>query len=709
MPASGTFQEFPMKRRPNPPQGGLKIPPAPETRREDLVERLHGVDVADPYRWLENAGDPEVMKWADAQNGRTRKILDTLPGREKFRARIRELLSLTLTGTPTPRKGRYFYTLRRPEQNQPEIRVRQGLDGKDEILLDVNSLSADGTTSLDWMYPSKGGAYVAVGLSEKGSEMSVLKVIDAATKRELPDVIPDTQHCALTWLPDDSGFFYTRHPHKGEVPPGDELYNAKVFFHRLGTDFRSDPLVFGADRPKTDLPMVSLSPEGDVLCINVMKGSADYTDVYVRSPALEGEFKPVIENVHNITYCHAAGGKLYITTNLGAPNYRLCTASPANPGKAHWKEIIPERQSKLEGAALIGRRMFATYLENVSTRIRMFTLEGKELGEIKLPGIGSANGLRGEWDGKEAFYSFTSFHVPLVVFRYDLETGATTEFSRTAAPVDAQAFEIKQEWFTSRDGTKVPMFVGWKKGLRLDGRNPAMLTGYGGFNIPLTPYFSAVNVSWMEAGGVFAVANLRGGSEFGENWHKAGMLGNKQNVFDDFIAAAEHLSHAGYTSPSRLALVGGSNGGLLVSAALVQRPDVAAAIVCSVPVIDMLRYTRFLIARYWAGEYGDPDNPEHFRFLYEYSPYHHVKKGARYPAVFFRTAESDSRVDPMHAMKMAAAVQWATSSERPVLFWMTRKAGHGIGMPKEMMIEEVADEMAFLQHFTEDRGGRAGD
>ncbi len=686
-----------MSRRKSRTGPEVTAPPAPKARRQNLVEKIHGVDVPDPYRWLENGSDPETLEWAEAQNARTRAVIDSLPARDALKSRIRELVSLTVISPPTPRKNRYFYTVRHPRQNQPEIRMREGLRGEDRILLDINKLSPDGTTSLDWMYTSPLGRLIAYGLSEKGSEMSALHVLDVDSGRDLPDVIPFTQHCSLAWFPDDSGFFYTRHPRKGEVPEGDELYFSRVYLHRLGDDWARDELVFGEGRPKTELPAVSLSPEGDILCINVMKGSADNTDVYVRTPAVSGVFRTVIENEDAVTFCHAAGGKLYITTNLDAPNYRVCAASPSEPGRTGWIELVPERgDMRLEGTDLVCGRMFASYLSNVSSRIEMFDLDGRGLGDIPLPGIGSAAGLRGEWDGREVFLSFTSFHVPLVVLRWDMESGSAAEFSRTDAPVDAGAFEVKQVWFESKDGTKVPMFVGHRKGLKLDGSNPAMLTGYGGFNIPLTPYFSFMNVVWMEAGGVFAVANLRGGAEFGERWHKAGMLGNKQNVFDDFIAAGEHLCNAGYTNSSKLALVGGSNGGLLVSAALVQRPDLAAAVVCSVPVIDMLRYTRFLIARYWVGEYGDADNPEHFKFLYRYSPYHHVQKGAKYPAVFFRTAESDSRVDPMHAMKMAAAVQWATSSDNPVLFWMTRKAGHGIGMPKEMMIEETADEMAFL-------------
>jgi prolyl oligopeptidase len=660
------------------------------------VEKLHGVDVPDPYRWLENGDQSEVQDWVLAQNEHTRAILDQVPSLDRLRRRIAELLALTITGPPLPRKGRYFFTMRHPRQNQPEIRLRRGLEGEDEVLLDVDALSQDGTVALDWWFPSPDGRLMAYGLSEAGDEMSTLYVLDVDRRERLADVIPYTRHCSLAWLPDGSGFYYTRHPEKGDVPDGDETYYARVFFHRLGEDWRKDVLAFGEGRAKTDIPSVTLSPDGRTLVLNVFKGSADYTDVYMQSPIGEGPFVAVVEDEPNITFGRAVGEHIYLTTNIDAPNYRLCRVPVADPARENWKEIIPEKEQKLEGGVLVGGRIFAIYLRDAVSMVVVHDADGGGAQELKLPGLGSVSGFQGEWDGDEAFFGFTSFHVPLTVYRIEVSTGTRTVFSRTEAPVNMDAFEVEQVWFQSPDGTKVPMFVGRRKGTPLDGSLPALLSGYGGFNISLTPYFSLLQVVWMEAGGVFAVANLRGGGEFGETWHKAGMLENKQNVFDDFIAAAEHLVKAGYTSPERLALMGGSNGGLLVSAALVQRPDIAAAIVCSVPVIDMLRYHRFLLARYWMGEYGDPDNPEHFPFLLKYSPYHNVKDGQDFPAVFFRTAESDSRVDPMHAMKMAALVQTATSSKRPVLFWMNRKAGHGIGMPKEMMVRNIADEMAFL-------------
>jgi prolyl oligopeptidase len=677
--------------------GPRTVPPPPPTRAEDLVEELHGTPVADPYRWLEKGDDPEVQAWIDAQNQRTRELLDALPSRQGLRRRIRELLSLTVISPPFPRGDRYIFTHRGPEQNQPEIRMRRGLDGPEEVLLDVNSLSPDGTTALDWMYPSPDGTLLAYGLSQSGSEESTLYVLETDTREKRPDVIPYTRHCSLAWLPDGSGFFYTRHPAPGDVPEGDETYYCRVFFHRLGGDWEADPLVFGEDRPKTDIPTVSISPDGEALVVNVLKGSADFSDVYLRTPAMDGPFVPIIENEAVISHAAVRDGQVYLKTNRDAPNYRIFRFPVRETGRDSWTEIVAERQGMtLDSFSLLGGRIFLHYIQNVSSRLVVCNADGGSAREIELPGIGSVAGIRGEWSGKEAFVSFTSFHVPLTVYRYDLPGEEISEFSRTAAPLDTDAFVIEQVWATSRDGTRVPMFVGRRKDREPDGTCPGLITGYGGFNIPLTPYYSLLQVLWMEAGGVAAVANLRGGSEFGEEWHRAGMLEKKQNVFDDFIACADHLVESKYVSRERLCIVGGSNGGLLVAAAMVQRPDLCRAVVCSVPVIDMLRYHRFLLARYWMGEYGDPENPEHFPFLYEYSPYHHVKDGTDYPAAMFRTAASDSRVDPMHAMKMAARVQAATSSDRPVLFWLKTKAGHGIGMPKDMIVDEVADEMSFL-------------
>jgi prolyl oligopeptidase len=661
-----------------------------------VKEIVHGTPVEDPYRWLEDSGDEKVKAWVDAQNRYSRTILDGFKDREAVRARVADLLTVRATSPPVCRKRRYFFLRREAEQQQAVLFVRDGTEGEERVLVDPNPMKADGTASLDWYFPSRDGSLLAYGISEAGSEMSTLQVLRVDTGEILPDRIPHARHSTVAWEPDGSGFFYTRNPAPGSVPPGDENYFCRVFHHRLGKDPASDPLVFGEDREKTDIPGVSLSPNGRFLLVTAYLSGASRTEMYVQDRSGEKGFVPVVEGEEALSHGQILDDALYVHTNLGAPRSKLVRIDPENPSREAWVEIIPEGESVLEGARLIGGKLFTLFMENAQSVARVFTRTGGEGKVIPLPGTGSIVGLSGEHDGDEVFFAYHSFHHPLAVYRVDVATLELTLFDTMKVPIDSDAFAVEQVWVPSKDGTRVSMFVGKKKGLKKDGDRPVLLTGYGGFNIPITPYFSAMLVLWMEAGGVFGVPNLRGGAEYGEEWHKAGMLEKKQNVFDDFHAAGEWFLKEGWTTSKRMVAVGGSNGGTLVGAACTQRPELFRTILCDVPVLDMIRYHHFLLAKYWVGEYGDPENPEHFKFLYAYSPYHRVKDGVDYPAIFVGTAESDSRVDPMHARKMAARLRAATSSGNPVLFWEERRAGHGFGTPLSKRIEELTDRAAFL-------------
>jgi prolyl oligopeptidase len=678
----------------------------PKAKVELVEETIHGHKIADPYRWLENTDSPATQEYVREQLAYTRSILDPLPGRNQIHQRLTQLFSIGTMGTPQLGGKYYFYTRREGTQNQPVLLVREDIHGPDRALVDANQMSADGTVALDWWFPSDEGKYVAYGTSAGGSEESTTHVIDTASSKLLPDTIEGTRFASVAWRKDSSGFYYSRHPKKGEVPPGEEVYHVKIFYHALGSDAAKDPLIFdplslGEGHKPQDVPQVQLPDDDDRwLLITVFEGWAKsemyLQDLKAGTPAVE------ITSGKNFLYSgEVFRGKLYIVTNEDAPRYRVFVVDGANPKRENWQEIIPQSDAVLQNLSIFGGKLFAQYEKNASSQLKLFELEGKPLGDIPLPAIGTIAGSGGRWDRKEAFFSFQSFTVPPSVYQFDPSTRQTSLWDKVNAPgIDPSTYEVHQLWFTSKDGTKVPMFVFHKKGLELNGKNPTLLTGYGGFNISETPSFVPARYIWLEHGGVFAVANLRGGAEFGEDWHRAGMLGKKQNVFDDFISGAEYLISEKYTDKNHLAIEGRSNGGLLVGAALTQRPDLFRAVVCGVPLLDMLRYQNFQIAKLWIPEYGSADDPKQFDWLYAYSPYHHVKPGAEYPAILFMTADNDSRVDPMHAKKMAALMQSEAgngqSRERPILLRVETKAGHGAGKPITKQIEEGTDIYSFL-------------
>jgi prolyl oligopeptidase len=671
------------------------MPNYPSTPTSDVLETLHGETIPDPYRWLEDGESPGTREWTDAQNALTRSYLDAVPGRGDLHRRLDQLLAIGAISVPTPVRGRYFYQRRDGRQNQPVLYVRPGVHGEDRAVIDPNALDSAGAVALDWYYPSDDGRLLAYGLSENGSEQSVLQVLDVDTGAILSDRIPHTRAADLAWLPDRTGFYYTRYPGPGEAPQGEEHYHRAVHFHRLGADPHQDPLVF-KPAEKEHWPSVGISPDGRWLVIGVAR-TFDQTDLYLQD--LRGGAPPVAvaKDLPASFEGEVVHGRLFMRTNLDAPTYRVYVVDPERPGRDGWREIVaPRPDAVLEGIRVTADRLALSYLQRASSRLRLTDHEGRNGREVTLPTLGSLFGAGAEWDGRELFYGFSSYTVPPGVYRIDLETGAEELWRQVEADVDPARFEVSQVSVRSKDGTDVSMFLVHRTGLIRDGSNPVYLTGYGGFNISMTPAFSRSLLLWLERGGVVAIPNIRGGGEYGEDWHQQGMLGRKQNSFDDFIAAAEWLIEHRYTRPERLAAAGGSNGGLLMGAVLTQRPDLFRAVVIQVPLLDMLRYHRFLIARLWIPEYGSAEDPAQFPWLRAYSPYHHVRDGVAYPAVLLATAESDTRVDPMHARKMAARLQAATSSPRPILLRLESRAGHGAGKPLNKVLEELTDTWAFV-------------
>jgi prolyl oligopeptidase len=659
----------------------------PKTRVDSVTETLHGVAISDPYRWLEDQKSPETRAWINAQNEYTQSVLTAVPARDKIKQRLEQLLKIDTISAPTYRGGRYFYSKRRADQNQPVTYVREGLAGKEEVLLDPNTMSPDQTTSAFILDITPDGRLLAYGIQQGGEDEITVAWMDVSTRKDLPDRLPKGR-IGVTVKPDKSGFYYSRFTNN--VGP-------RLFYHQMGTDTAKDAEIFGKEFGPTQYIGADVSQDGRYLSISVGHGSSgDKSDVYVQDLEKKGPITPIVNDLPASFFGEIIGDKLYLLTNWEAPNRRVIEVDLKNPARDRWRTVVPEATAVATGFSLVGGRLFVSYLEEVSSRIKVMDLSGKHIRDITLPTIGSASGVRGEWDRDEAFYTFTSFAQASTIYRYEVSTGKQEVWARINVPVQSDEIEVKQVWYESKDKTKVPMFLIYKKGTRLDGNRPTLLYGYGGFNVSLTPSFSAKAAYWAESGGVYAIPNLRGGGEFGEKWHKAGMLDKKQNVFDDFIAAAEWLIANKYTNPSKLAISGGSNGGLLVTAAMTQRPDLFQAVVCGYPLIDMVRYHKFLVARFWVPEYGSSESPDQFKYIHAYSPYHRVKQGTKYPAVLFITGDADTRVDPLHARKMTALVQAATGSDRPVLLHYDTKAGHAGGVPVSKQIEDLTDELSFL-------------
>ncbi|MBB2748779.1 UNVERIFIED_ORG: prolyl oligopeptidase [Microbispora rosea subsp. rosea] len=678
--------------------------PYPPARRDDIVDDLHGTPVPDPYRWLEDPDDPATKEWLDAQETLFRSA--ELEGRDHFRKRIAELLRSGSVGTPSWRGERRFFTRRAPDQEHPVLYVADG-DGE-RVLLDPTALDPSGLTTLDSYQPDKEGNRLAYQISMGGDEESRLYVVDVTTGEVIEGPIDRCRYSPVAWLPGGEAFYYVRRLAPSLVPAGEEQYHRRVYLHRVGTSPDEDVLIFGDGLEKTNYYGVSVSLDGRWLSISASRGTAPRNDLWVAdlvaSSPRAPELVTVQQDVDAQTGLHfGRDGRLYVFTDLDASRGRVCVTSPETPGPEHWRDLIPEdAEAVLSDFAILDGMaepvLLVGWTRHAIGEISVHALEtGERIGEVPLPGLGSIGGIfeRPE-GGHEAWFSYTDGITPTAVYHYDALTRETSLWEAPPGAVEVPEATTEQVVYRSKDGTEVHMLVTSRPG---SGPRPTILYGYGGFGVPMNPGFSATTLAWVEAGGVYAVAQLRGGGEEGEQWHRAGMLGNKQNVFDDLHAGAEHLIATGVTSPDRLAISGGSNGGLLVGAGLTQRPDLYAAVVCMAPLLDMVRYEKFGLGATWNVEYGSADVPEEFAWLWGYSPYHHVREGVSYPATLFAVFASDTRVHPLHAWKMAAALQHAQAGDRPILLRNETEVGHG-ARAVSRSVELSADQLAFLARHT---------
>ena len=659
----------------------------PESPVDKVKEVLHGVALVDPYRWLEDQNSPRTRAWIAAQNEYTQSILKNGPQRAALTKRLEALMKVDVESMPIKRGGRYFFSKRLVAQDQAVLYVRDGLEGKDEVLVDPHVLSADHMVSVAIMDASSDGKLLAYSVRHGGEDEVAVRFLDVETKKDLLDSLSKARYFGLAIRPDSAGFYFTRFEKEGP----------RVYYHQFRTESSADRKLFGDGYGPEKIIGSGLSEDGRYLLISVSFGSAaTKTEVYFQDLAAGTGITPLVNDIQARFNVRIAGDTAFMETNWQAPNGRILAVDLKKPAKQNWKEIVPAGKSALVGFSLVGGMLALDYLENVTSKIKLCDAAGKLMRDLELPGLGATTGLSGRWSDNEAFYSFMSFVVPSTIYRYDLQKGTTSVWYKPNLPIDADAIVVDQVFYPSKDKTKIPMFVVHRKNMKLDGSNPTLMTGYGGFNLSRTPAFSALATVWVENGGIFALPNLRGGGEFGEEWHKAGMLEKKQNVFDDFIAAAEYLIQNKYTSPNRFAITGRSNGGLLVGAALTQRPDLYQAVICGFPLLDMVRYHKFLVAPFWVPEYGSAEDANQFPFIYAYSPYHRVKPGVQYPAVMFVTGDADTRVDPLHARKMCALLQASTASDRPVLLHYDVKGGHSGGEPVSKQIEDIVDDLTFL-------------
>jgi len=667
----------------------------PVTKKVDQVDDYFGTKVADPYRWLEDDNAEEVKQWVQAENAVTFGYLDTIPFRPKIKARLTEIFNYPRYSSPFRAGEYYFFYKNDGLQNQSVCFIQKGLDGTPEVFLDPNVLSADGTVRASLIGASNDDRYVAVSRGEAGSDWSEIRVMDVATKQELPDRILWNKFSGAAWKGD--GFFYSGYdkPAPGEELTGKNEYQ-KVFYHKLGDPQDKDALVWEDKEHPLRYVGVGTTEDEKWLMLGVSEGTSG-SEIFVKDLAKKDALFTLLFKgfEYDASPLELVDGRFLVLTNIDAPNFRIVSIDPKNPAKENWQTVIPEKPEVLSGAGTAGGYLFANYLKDANSKIFQHKLDGALIREIELPALGSAGGFGGKRDEKTLFYAFTSYTYPPAIYKFDPATGASEVFRKSEVKFNPADYETKQVFYASKDGTKVPMFIVHKKGLKLDGKNPTFLTAYGGFNISVTPGFSAANIILLENGGVFAEANLRGGGEYGESWHKAGMLEKKQNVFDDFIAAAEYLVKEKYTSKNRLAIAGGSNGGLLVGAVMTQRPELFGVAFPAVGVMDMLRYHKFTVGWGWAVEYGSSDNAKDFPYLYAYSPLHSFKDGVCYPATMVTTADHDDRVVPAHSFKFAATLQEKHACANPVLIRIETRSGHGSSNLSKA-IEDLTDQWSFM-------------
>ena len=676
----------------------------PTTRKTDQVDDYHGTKVADPYRWLEDPDSEETKAWVEAQNQITFGYLGEIQVREKIKQRLTQLWNYEKYGSPFKEGDRYFYFKNDGLQNQSVLYTLTSLDAEPTVLIDPNILSEDGTIALSGLSISEDGKLMAYGLSTSGSDWNEWKVRDVETGNDLSDHLNWVKFSGASWTHDGQGFFYSRYDEPNEATKlEDANYYQKLYYHKLGTPQSEDTLIYHRPDQKEWMFGAGVTEDGRYLIISIDRGTDPKNLVFYKD--LQTPDSPIVELISEFeasySFIDNDGDIFWFRTDLDAPRGRVIAIDTKNPplsplANGGWKEVIPQAAETLEGIGLLNNQFIADYLKDARSSIKIFNLDGSFVREVELPGIGSAGGFGGKRYDTETFYTFTSFTTPNTIYRYDMVSGESRVFRKANVDFNGDEYETRQVFYSSKDGTQVPMFITHKKGLQLDGNNPTYLYGYGGFNVSLSPNFSISRLVWMEMGGVYAIANLRGGGEYGEDWHQAGTKLNKQNVFDDFIAAAEWLIDNKYTKPQKLAIAGGSNGGLLVGACMTQRPDLFGAAIPAVGVMDMLRFHKFTIGWAWCSDYGSPENSEEFKALYAYSPLHNLKPGTAYPATMITTADHDDRVVPAHSFKFAAALQAAHRGEKPVLIRIETKAGHGAGKPTSKIIEELADEWAFL-------------
>jgi len=676
----------------------------PATERGTTVDPQFGVDVADPYRWLEDdvRVNPKVAAWVADQNKVTDAYLDTLPGRDAFKARMTELYNYERFGLPRKAGTRYFYTRNDGLQPQSVLFVREGLKGEGRILIDPNGWAKDGATALAEWTPSEDGKNLLYSVQDGGTDWRIVRVMDVATGKDLPDEVRWVKFSSLDWAKDGSGFYYSRFPEPAEGAAFQSLNeNHTVYFHRLGTPQSEDVLIHATpDKPKLNNSAV-VSDDGKYLIVIGSEGTDERYGLTLYPIGAKGAGKPVSlvsDFANNWEYVTNTGTRFTFLTNKGAPRQRLVSMDIKKP--AALTQLVGEQAGTLVGASRVGNRIILSYLGDAKSEARMVALDGKPVANINLADIGSASGFGGKSADPETFYSFSSYARPTTIYRLDTQTGKSEIFAEPKLTFNPQDFSVEQRFYTSKDGTRVPMFLVMKKGLDRSKGSPTLLYGYGGFNVSMTPGFSPTRLAWVDKGGVLAIANLRGGGEYGKAWHDAGRLDKKQNVFDDFIGAGEYLIAEGITGKGQLAIEGGSNGGLLVGAVTNQRPDLIAAALPAVGVMDMLRFDRFTAGRYWVDDYGYPSKEADFKTLLGYSPYHNIKDGTAYPAVLVTTADTDDRVVPGHSFKYTAALQHAHAGDKPHLIRIETRAGHGSGKPTDKIIAEAADKYAFAAKWT---------
>ena len=673
----------------------------PNTRQSDITDTYHGVTVADPYRWLEDPNSDETKQWVEAQNEVTFGYLNDLPGRDQIKNRLTELWDYERYGIPFKQGNRYFYYKNNGLQNQSVLYTLPTLDAEPKVLLDPNTLSEDGTVALAGTAISENGQYLAYGLSTAGSDWTEWKVRNIETGEDTDDHIRWVKFSGASWTHDHRGFFYSRYDEPKEDTKLEDVNRyQKLYYHTLGTDQSEDTLIYKRDDQPDWGFGGGVTEDGRYLIISVWLGTSPQNLLFYKD--LQNPNAEVVELVSEFEAQYSLidndGTTFWFQTDLDAPKGKVIAIDITNPDKANWTTLIPESDETLESVGVLNNQFIADYLKDAYTQVKIFDLNGQPIRTVQLPGIGSAGGFNGKREDTETFYSFTSFTTPTRIYHYDLTTGKSTLFREPNVPFNPDDYETQQVFYKSKDGTQIPMFITAKKGVEQNGENPVLLYGYGGFSISLSPSFSVSNLVWLEMGGVYAVANLRGGGEYGEAWHQQGIKTKKQNVFDDFISAAEWLIEEKYTKKEKVAIAGGSNGGLLVGACITQRPDLFGAALPAVGVMDMLRFNQFTIGWAWESDYGSPANEEEFKALYAYSPLHNLKSGTQYPPTMITTADHDDRVVPAHSFKFAAALQSAHAGDNPTLIRIETKAGHGAGKPTTKLIEEAADKWAFVAH-----------